>query len=211
MVSKTILLETLQSGLQELKIDLAMNIQEKLIAYIELLAKWNGVHNLTAIRDPVKMVQWHLVDSLALLPHLPSGRIIDVGTGAGLPGIPLALCRGEEVVLLDSLQKKMTFVEHVILSLKVTNAAAVCSRVEKYQPKALFELVISRAFASLADFIHSAQHLCKPSGRLVAMKGTLESEELAAVPEGFSIEKMISVSVPGIDRSRHLVFIKRGA
>lgn len=209
MIKKAILSQALSEGLLAVKLDISEAIQEKLITYIELLVKWNVVHNLTAVRDPLEMVTRHVLDSLVLLPYLEEhASVLDVGTGAGLPGIPLALCRPEQsFVLLDSHQKKIAFVQHVILSLKVTNAIAVCERVEKHQPAALFDWVVSRAFASLSDFVRVSHHLCKRDGRLVAMKGVIDPAEVAAVSSDYTIEKIASVKVPGLMAERALVFI----
>lgn len=207
MIQKEILIDTLNSGTKEIGLTIARALQTKLMDYIELLCKWNAVHNLTAIRDPVAMVKKHLLDSLVLLPYLSAGKIIDVGTGAGLPGIPLAICNPDQTfVLLDSRQKKITFVEHVILSLKVTNASAVCARVERYAAHQ-FELVISRAFASLVEFVVQSQHLCQSGGKLIAMKGVLDPAEVAAIPSAFTVEKIVPVGVPGVIGARHLIFI----
>jgi len=202
------LIEALSNGIREAGLTISEAMQVKLIDYIELLSKWNAVHNLTGIRDPLEMVTRHLLDSLVLLPFLPEGRMLDVGTGAGLPGIPLAICRPTEtIILLDSNQKKITFVQHVILSLKLTNASAVCARVEKYQPEAPFMLVISRAFASLPKFIRQSQHLCAKQGKFIPMKGNVDSAELAAISPGFTVERIVPIRVPGVAASRTLVFI----
>ncbi len=183
-------------------------IQVKLIDYVGFLFKWNLVHNLTAVREPTEMIKRHLLDSLSLWPFLPVGRIIDVGTGAGLPGIPLALSRPEsQIVLLDSNQKKITFVRHVILSLKLRNATAICTRVEKYRPDEQFDFVISRAFASLSEFVLLASHLCKKNGKLIAMKGAIDPLEVAAMSADFTIEKIEPVKVPELSASRSLAFI----
>lgn len=217
MIKKSLLVKTLSEGLLAANLNIAESTQHQLIAYIELLVKWNAVHNLTAVRDPLEMVTRHVLDSLVLLPyfddfcaHRPLGHstVLDVGTGPGLPGILLAICRPEQsFVLLDSHQKKIAFVQHVILSLKVTNAVAVCGRVEKYHPEAPFDWVISRAFSSLSDFIRLSHHLCKSDGKLVAMKGVIEPTEVAAVSSDYTIEKMESLHVPGLSRERNLVFI----
>lgn len=162
---------------------------EKFEQYLLLLTKWNAVHNLTGIKDPLEMVSTHLVDSLTVLPYLPKGRIIDVGTGAGLPGIPLALMWPEaEFVCLDSSQKKIHFVEQAALLLQLQRFSAVCSRVEDYRPEQDFDLVISRAFSSLSEFVRLTQHLCQKDGKLLAMKGKNPVDELAALPQGLSVE-----------------------
>ncbi len=207
-MQKEILLEVLQAGIQEANLPISNVIAQQLIQYIELLVKWNSVHNLTAVRDPVEMIRLHVLDSLVVLPHLPLGNVLDVGTGAGLPGIPLALARPQQTfVLIDANHKKITFVQHVILSLKLTNVSAVCVRVESYSPPKLFPVVISRAFASLSDFVHLCGHLCPKEGRLLAMKGVIDPAEIAALSADYTIEKIESMTVPGPNVSRSLVFI----
>jgi 16S rRNA (guanine527-N7)-methyltransferase len=208
VIQKEALTKTLQQGLAVLKVAENEVALEKLITYIETLHKWNAVHNLTAIRDPLEMVTKHLLDSLVLAPYLNTGRVIDVGTGAGLPGIPLAISNPtQKFVLLDSNQKKMTFVEHMILSLKLVNSVAVCARVEQYQPEQPFDWVVSRAFSSLADFVRVSAHLCKPSGRLVAMKGLVDPAEIAEIDSGWTIESIKQINVPGLNAARSLVFM----
>jgi 16S rRNA (guanine527-N7)-methyltransferase len=217
VIKKAIIIKALAEGLVAAKLDIPESVQQQFVAYIELLLKWNAVHNLTAVRDPLEIVTRHVLDSLVLLtyfddfcPHQPSGHatVLDVGTGAGLPGILLALARPDQTfVLLDSNQKKIAFVQHVILSLKVTNAVAVCERAEKYRPEIPFDWVISRAFASLSDFVRLSHHLCKPSGQMVAMKGIIDPAEVAAVSSNYVIEKIESVRVPGLSAERTLVFI----
>jgi len=202
--------KTLQQGLALLNIDLPAAAIEKLIDYIGLLHTWNGVHNLTAVRDPLEMVTKHLLDSLSIAAFVNTGTVIDVGTGAGLPGIPLSISnQTQNFVLLDSRQKKITFVEHVILSLKLVNCEAVCARVEQYKPVLAFDWVVSRAFASLADFVRLSAHLCKPSGRLVAMKAAVLPEEIAEIKFDWVVEKIVPINVPGLDANRSLVFMKR--
>lgn len=209
MIPKEVLIKTLALRLKEAELFIPEAIQSKLIDYLELLSKWNTIHNLTAIHDPVEMINHHLLDSLVLLLFLPPGKIIDVGTGAGLPGIPLALCKPEEkIVLIDSKQKKVAFVQHVISSLRLANAVAMGARVESYRPEKMqFELVISRAFGSLSEFIDCSKHLLATKGRFVAMKGALDATELAALPSGFSIEKIVPIRIPGVIALRHLIFI----
>ncbi len=210
MIKRTHLLKVLQAGLQAMGLSLIEAIHMKLLDYIELLCKWNAVHNLTAVRDPEDMIKRHLLDSLVLLPFLSSDkgtRLVDVGTGAGLPGIPLALASPTlQVVLLDSHQKKIAFVQHVILCLQLSNVTAVCARVEQYKPDVRFDFVVSRAFASLSDFVLRAAHLCKKEGKLIAMKGVIDPLEVAAIPAGFTIEKIQPVQVPGIVEPRSLIF-----
>lgn len=194
----------LRAKLNKAKIVVPESVQEKLVQYLQVLTQWNRVHNLTGIADPFDMIEAHILDSLTMLPYLPKGNILDIGTGAGLPGIPLALMWPEaQFVLLDSNQKKITFVEHALLSLQIPHAKAVCLRAEKYQPNVLFDLVISRAFGSLSEFVSVAQHLVKKEGKLVAMKGKVSSNELSELPMGYRVDKM----EPIVGKSRSLVFI----
>jgi len=189
------------------------NAGERLAAYLALLAKWNRTHNLTAIRDPERMVTHHVLDALVVLPHLPARagmRLLDVGSGGGVPGLPLAIARPEwQVVVLDSNHKKGAFLQQAIIELGLANAQAVISRVEDYVPAAPFDVVISRAFADLATFVEtSARHLAS-GGELVAMKGVYPDEELAHVPAGFRVKALPTLRVPGLEAERHLVIIER--
>jgi 16S rRNA (guanine527-N7)-methyltransferase len=181
----------------------------KLAAYVALLAKWNQTYNLTAIREPARMVTHHVLDSLVVLPHLPAGRalrLLDVGSGGGVPGIPLAIARpGWHVTMIDSSHKKCAFIRQAVIELALPNADAVASRVEDYRPDAPFDVVISRAFSDLATFAQaSARHLA-PGGRLVAMKGVHPDEELAQLPPGISVVAAPALDVPGLDAERHLI------
>ena len=211
----------IDSGLAQLDalgdLRLPRDARDKLAAYLELLAKWNRTYNLTAIREPEKMVTHHVLDSLAVLPHLehPKGAtslsLLDVGSGAGLPAIPLAVARPAwRVVALDSSHKKGAFVQQAASELALANVEAVVARVEDYRPKALFDVVISRAFSDLATFAESSARHLAPGGRLVAMKGVRPDEEIAQLPPSFRIIGMKALAVPGIDAARHLVLIERG-
>lgn len=202
--------EKLEQGLAALAVDLPPLATERLLAYIALLHKWNKVYNLTAIREPQQMVSHHILDSLAVLPFLPSGKnIADIGTGPGLPGIPLAMARPEmDVALVESNHKKATFLTQAKLELKLDNVQVVCERVEAFRPAERFDVVISRAFSELKEFVGLARHLCLPGGRLVAMKGVYPHEELAALPQDVAVEQVFPVRVPGLEAERHLVLIK---
>jgi 16S rRNA (guanine527-N7)-methyltransferase len=190
--------------------------RDKLLAYIELLAKWNRTYNLTAIREPARMVTHHVLDALAVLPHLPDAaaypelRVLDVGSGGGVPAIPLAIARPTwHVVALDSSHKKGAFLQQAVLELALPNARAVVARVEAYASSPPFDVVISRAFSDLATFAQtSARHLAS-GGRLVAMKGVLPYEEIALLPGGFRVVASPALAVPGLDAERHLVVMER--
>ena len=181
---------------------------DQLASYLDLLVKWNRVYNLTAIRDEAKLVSHHVLDSLAVVPHLPDGNIVDVGSGAGLPGIPIAIaCPGRAVTLLDSNHKKGAFLKQAIAELGLTNTQLVIDRVEAYRPAELFKTVISRAFSDLADFIKLAGHLCAADGVMIAMKGLHPDEELAHVPSRWKVSKTLRLQIPQLEASRHLVFM----
>lgn len=184
--------------------------QQELDAYLDLLVKWNKTYNLTAIRARDKMVTHHILDSLSLLPVLKEGRVADLGSGAGLPGIPLALLRPQqEVVMVDSNIKKSRFIQQAILELGLPNASVVHSRVEQFQPQQPFDTVVSRAFTSLSQFLAAAAPLLRCGGQVVAMKGHWPEEEGGEVIEGFELEQVVPVTVPGIEAVRHLVICNR--
>lgn len=198
----------LARGQEELALGLAPATLEKLHAYRSLLAKWNRSYNLTAIRDPLEMVSHHLLDSLAVLPHLATGtrRLADVGSGAGLPGIPLAIAREAlAVTLVEASQKKAAFLRQACIELGLGNATVHEGRVEKWQPRERFDIVVSRAFAELAGFVSACRHLVAEGGRLVAMKGRLSQGELDKLPEGVRTQA-VALRVPLLDAERHLVF-----
>jgi 16S rRNA (guanine527-N7)-methyltransferase len=185
---------------------------EQLCAYLVLLAKWNKVYNLTAVRDEEKMVSHHVLDSLAVLPHVKGARLLDVGSGGGLPGIPLAIARPDlHVALLDSNQKKTAFLQQVAIELGLKNVEVVQQRVEEYQPAALFDIVISRAFADLGEFVSLARHLLAPGGQFAAMKGINPHEEVAHLPAGISVQQVLPLAVPGLDAQRHLLLLGMAA
>ncbi len=199
----------LRRGLAALDLPLDEAAQRRLLAFLDLLARWNRAYNLTAVRDPLEMVTRHLLDSLSALPHLHGRRVLDVGTGAGLPGIPLALARPDlDFTLLDGNAKKIRFVTQACLEIPVPNAHPVHARVEKYAPAEKFDTLITRAVGSLADSLQQAAHLCAPGGRFVVMKGELPMHEVNAVPDGFRIVATPAVRVPGLDAARHLIIIE---
>lgn len=186
-------------------------IGERLLHYILFLEKWNRVHNLTAVRKPEEMVAKHILDSLTLLPAINGTHHADVGSGAGLPGIPLAMVRPDwHVTLLESNQKKAAFLTQACIELALKNVSVVCERAERFFPAEKFDTVISRAFADLSTFVKSAGHLCASNGtsRLIAMKGRFPDAELMQLPEQFVVEKVLRVMVPGLRAARHLIVIK---
>lgn len=203
--------QEIRAGATALGLNLSGAQVDHLVAYLELIGKWNQVYNLTAIRDPDKLVTYHLLDSLAVLPHLPATNLLDVGSGPGLPGIPLAIARPDlRVALLDSNHKKGSFLRQAKLELGLDNVEVIIERVETYHPRDKFGAAISRAFSDLATFVQAAQSLISPDGVLLAMKGVYPHEELEQLPSSMILEKVIRLSVPGLDAERHLVIL-RGA
>ncbi|MFZ2726312.1 MAG: 16S rRNA (guanine(527)-N(7))-methyltransferase RsmG [Methylococcaceae bacterium] len=199
--------ELLIQGLTELNLTLSDNQVEQLLAFIRLIAKWNKSYNLTAIRQLDDMVGLHLIDSLAILPFIQGQRIIDIGTGAGLPGIPLAIVLPDvEFVLLDSNSKKTRFVQQAILELKLKNVSVVHSRVEDYQPAIAFNTVTTRAFARLIDIVNSCQHLLTDNGLILAMKAQINDDELIEIN---STPQVTALNVPLIQAERCVVCINK--
>lgn len=197
--------ELLRRGIAQLGLELNDEVQQKLLDYLALLVKWNKVYNLTAIRDPRQMVSNHLLDSLAVLPYLDGRRWLDVGCGAGLPGLVLAAARPDwQFTLLDSNSKKTSFVQQAIIQLGLVNAQVHCGRVEEWQPNGGYDGIISRAFSDLGDFVRLTRHLIAPHGRWAAMKGIPE-EELAGLPGDCRVERIIPLQVPGMHAARSLV------
>jgi len=200
----------LEGGIAALGQELSGPRVDALIEFLELLAKWNRTYKLTAVTEPSAMVSRHLLDSLSVLPALAGERVADVGSGAGLPGIPLAIARPDlRFVLLDSNGKKTRFMTHAVGRLGLQNVEVVRTRVEDYAGEGGFDTVLSRAFASLADFVRLAGRLCAPAGRLVAMKGRLRPEELVGLPDGWRVAETIRLAVPGTAGERHLVVVHR--
>lgn len=198
----------LELGIAELGLKLNSETTQKLLDYLALLQKWNKVYNLTAIRDAEQMVSHHLLDSLAVLPHLWPGHWLDVGCGAGIPGLILAIARpGWKFTLLDSNSKKTSFVQQAIIELDLHNVDVCCARVEDLNSVEKFDGIISRAFAETADFVGLTRHLLADKGRWAAMKGTPE-QELQRLPEDVVVEQIIPLQVFGLNAARCLVLLK---
>ncbi len=196
----------LVNGITALNLNVTDHQVEQLLAFIKLIEKWNKAYNLTAIRNREEMARLHILDSLAIVPHIEGQRVIDIGTGAGLPGIPLAICLPEtEFTLLDSNAKKTRFVQQAVLELKLKNVDVIHSRVENYHPEPGYDAILTRAFASLPDIVKLTAHLLAQGGVLLAMKGQNLDAELTEIAAKKSV---ISVSVPGADVERCLVRIQ---
>ena len=182
--------------------------RQRLLAFVRLLAKWNAAYNLTAVRDPEEMITRHLLDSLVLLPYLQGPRVLDIGTGPGLPGIPLAIARPDcFFTLLDANAKKTRFVTQAVGELGLKNVDVVQDRVENYRPEQKFDTLVTRAFSSIADMLENAHHLCAPGGRFLAMKGVYPEAELAAIPADYAVSEVVALAVPGLEAARHLVIV----
>jgi 16S rRNA (guanine527-N7)-methyltransferase len=182
--------------------------RQRLLVFVRLLAKWNAAYNLTAVRDPAEMVTRHLLDSLVLLPYLQGAHVLDIGTGPGLPGIPLAVARPDcSFTLLDANAKKTRFVTQAVGELGLKNVDVVQARVENYRPAQKFDTLVARAFSSIADMLEKTRHLCAPHGRFLAMKGVYPVEELAAIPADYAVSEVAALQVPGLKAARHLAII----
>jgi 16S rRNA (guanine527-N7)-methyltransferase len=200
--------QSIIEGSERLGLQLSAEAIACLTAYLTLLERWNRAYNLTAVRDPDAMVVRHLLDSLSILPWVEGPRVLDVGSGAGLPGIPLSIVRPDcEFFLLDSNGKRTRFLTQVCAELQLKNIRVVRSRVEEYQPAMLFNSVVSRAFATLADMVADAGRLCAPEGRLLAMKGVFPDDELARLPSEYQVVGIYPLNVPSLDAERHLVHL----
>ena len=199
----------LADGLSGLGLMLPNEASGKLLAYVDLLMKWNRTYNLTAIREPERMVSHHLIDSLSVLSHLPEGSLVDVGSGGGLPGIPIAIAQPQRrVTLNDSNHKKGAFMQQAAIELGLANVDVHVGRAEGWRPIQLFDGAISRAFAELADFIMACRHLVRPEGFFAAMKGLHPHEEIAKVPQGVRCDSVTRLSVPLVEGDRHLVLCR---
>ncbi|MCG7390671.1 16S rRNA (guanine(527)-N(7))-methyltransferase RsmG [Pantoea sp. ACRSB] len=200
----------LTSLLKAAGISLSDQQKEQLVAYVGLLDKWNKAYNLTSVRDPQQMLVRHILDSIVVAPHLQGERFIDVGTGPGLPGVPLAIVLPQaHFTLLDSLGKRVRFLRQVQHELGLTNITPVQSRVEEFPSEPPFDGVISRAFASLQDMVNWCHHLPSAQGHFYALKGVRPDEEIASLPAGFRLVSVEALKVPELDGERHLVVIAR--
>jgi len=193
------------------QLDLALSDAQlvQLTQHLELIDKWNQVYNLTAIRNLYEMISYHLIDSLLIAPCIQGKNILDVGTGAGLPGIPLAIAYPEkQFLLIDSKQKKTRFLAQVVIELGLDNVEISSHRIEHFAPEVLFDTIISRAFSTMAKLLHVAEKLCAKQGQFVFMKGVYPTEELTNIPSGFQLDQVTRLCVPGVDAERHVAVIK---
>jgi 16S rRNA (guanine527-N7)-methyltransferase len=208
MADRESLRQRLCAGISDLGLELDDAAIERLLAYVELLERWNAAYNLTAVRDPAEMVTRHLLDSLAILPHVQGATLADLGSGAGLPGIPLAIAAPErEILLVDSNGKKARFLREAVRRLGLARVRVAESRVENVEGS--FDCITARALASLAEMLGWGGHLLAQDGIWLALKGRFPQDELAAVPEDFRVDDVIALHVPGLDAERHLVVVKR--
>ena len=199
--------DLLSRGIADMGLTVTAQAQEKLLAYLTVLNKWNKVYNLTAVRDPLEMVTLHLLDSLSILPYIKSNNLLDVGSGGGLPGIVLAICKPElQVTTIDTVQKKVIFMRQVKGELALDNLTPVHARVENFKPSARFEVVISRAFSEISLFIQLTKHLIEKNGQWLAMKGVMPTAELASLP--VQPTDVIPLQVSGLVAERHLIVFR---
>ena len=201
--------EQLAAGAVALDVTISAADEEKLLSYLSLLDKWNRVYNLTAVRETERMVSHHLLDSLAVVSYFQSGRVLDVGSGGGLPGIPLAIARSDlRVTLIDSVAKKTAFLLQAKAELGLENVSVVTGRVEAHQDAKGFDTIISRAFSDLKEFVTLTRHLLAPGGRWLAMKGLYPHEEIAALPGWVKLRGEHVLTIPHLDATRHLIILE---
>lgn len=200
----------LKNLLKQTALSLTEQQEKQLVQLVLLLNKWNKAYNLTSVRDPMEMLVKHILDSLVVSPYLQGDRFIDVGTGPGLPGLPLAIINPDKTfVLLDSLGKRISFIRNAVRELGLTNVETVLSRVEEYQPDHQFDGVLSRAFASLKDMTDWCHHLPDQNGSFYALKGQYHQDEIAELSNNFSVSEVIELNVPELIGERHLILIKQ--
>jgi 16S rRNA (guanine527-N7)-methyltransferase len=208
---------TLRAGVNALGVTLSERQQAQLLDYLDLMSKWNGVYNLTAVRDPAQMVVQHILDSLAVVSEFKEAEnVLDVGAGGGLPGIVLAIWALEakpamHISLIDTVHKKTAFLTQVKAELNLANVTVYTGRVENLQIGHKFDVITSRAFAELADFVNWSGHLLAEQGRFIAMKGIMPTEEIKRLPAGWRVQRTEKLIVPDLAAERHLIFIQRGA
>lgn len=203
--------QVLADGVQEMKLDMSQVQQDKLLDYLALMNKWNSVYNLTSLRDPMQMVTHHLLDSLAAVPAFAAARnVLDVGAGGGLPGVVLAICRpGMNVSMIDTVHKKTAFLKQVKAELELANVTVYTMKVQELELSDKFDVITSRAFADLSDFLNWSGHLLAEGGKFIALKGTAPAEEQERIPGEWKISGLQPLQVPRLGAERHLVFVER--
>lgn len=207
------LMRTVTDGATALGLKCSESQIVSLIDYLALLSKWNAVYNLTAVRDPEQMVTQHLLDSMSAVPAFAAAKnVLDVGAGGGLPGLVLAILRPDmQVSLIDTVHKKTAFLTQVKAELGLANVTVHTARVEQLQLEKKFDVITSRAFAELADFVNWSAHLLEQGGQYIAMKGVNPQQEMACLPTGWTVKEVRALHVPGMQAERHLIFIERAA
>ncbi len=200
----------LDTGLRSLGIAMGADARQRLLTFAAMVERWNRTFNLTAIRDPRRIMTHHMLDSLAVVPYLPPGSMADVGSGGGFPGVPVAIAdHSRPITLIDSNSKKAAFLRQATIELPLKNVSVHEGRVEGWQPEAPFDVVISRAFADLSQFIGACRHLLKADGEWIAMKGAMPEAEIAMLPPDLEVRDVIRVAVPELEAERHLIRIVR--
>lgn len=209
-IDHQVLHQILSDGLSTMDLTLTREQQQKLIDYVARIHKWNKAFNLTSVRDPEQMMVKHILDSLAVAPHIDGENLIDVGTGPGLPGIPLSIVYPEKhFTLLDSLGKRVRFMKQCAFEMKLDNITPIQCRVEAHQPEQYYDAVLSRAFASLKDMLHWCQHLVDSEGMFLALKGQYPAEEIAELGDNFAVTHSVKLTVPGLEGERHLLTVQK--
>jgi len=205
------LAEVLKQGEAELGLNLSAAQQEQLLDYLALLNKWNSVYNLTSVRDPMQMMTLHLLDSLAAVPAFQGAQnVLDVGAGGGLPGVVLAISKPDmKLSMIDTVHKKTAFLTQVKAELGLANVTVYTKKVQELEVKQPFDVITSRAFADLSDFVNWSGHLLAEGGRFIALKGTAPQDERERLPEPWKVERLQALKVPGLEAERHLVFIHK--
>jgi 16S rRNA (guanine527-N7)-methyltransferase len=208
---RAVLSKVLADGIKELSLDLDEQRHEQLLDYLALLFKWNSVYNLTSVRDPMQMVTHHLLDSLAAVPAFDgASNVLDVGAGGGLPGIVLAIARPDmKVSLIDTVHKKTAFLKQVKAELELANVTVYTAKVQEVQVPRQFDVITSRAFADLSDFVNWSGQLLAEGGKFIALKGVAPPDEQERLPGEWKVSELRPLTVPGLDAERHLVFIER--
>ena len=211
LFERTALAQVLKQGAETLQLQLDQAQQDRLLDYLALLHKWNNVYNLTSVRDPMQMMTLHLLDSLAAVPAFADAtNVLDVGAGGGLPGIVLAIARPDmKVSMIDTVHKKTAFLTQVKVELGLANVTVYTKKVQDLQVKQPFDVITSRAFADLSDFIEWSQHLLAEDGRFIALKGTAPQDERERLPGDWKVQDLQPLRVPGLEAERHLVFVQR--